>query len=224
MIKLIYHRDKIALELEENKVNLWVIESPSMLTEVIGELSRQCEGEEGEFTLSEENEMLSFVKMVVMVKEPFSLEYNSRKILTKLYHEIELESLVDFGEEQQVFYQAYMAYLSKICQNCDFQLTFSEQPEIQSLLKMAEVKVDIQVQTLLEKVIEYIKLHNRLLKQTIFIFLNLKSFLTDREIGELYQECFYQKVHLILIEAFFHERREEEKICIVDKDLCVIYA
>lgn len=94
---------------------------------------------------------------------------------------------------------------------------------MQDILKIAEVKVNIQAQTLLEKIIEYIKLCDQLLKQHIFVFLNLKVFLTRQEIEELYKECFYRKIHLILIEASHINRIEVEKTCIIDKDNCVIY-
>ena len=89
---------------------------------------------------------------------------------------------------------------------------------------MAEVKIEVQVQSILERIIEYIKISSNLLKQNIFVFLNLKLFLTEQEIEELYKECFYRKVHLILIEAIYHTKKIEEKICIIDKDKCVIYS
>ena len=75
---------------------------------------------------------------------------------------------------------------------------------------MADVKIDIEADTLLERIVEHIKISCSLLERNIFVFLNLKLFLTEQEIRELYKECFYRKVHLILIEAVYMGKYPEE--------------
>ena len=221
-MKLVYSAYGIRFELEENKVNILVIENPTVLVEVIGMLNEQCEGKDGEFILSDENKILNISKSISFVKEPFSIDCNNRKILTKLYQELERECVEDWGEEQQEFNKSYITYIANLCQKSDFMLTFVDKPELQDILKMAEVKIDVQ--SILERIIEYIKISNNLLKQNIFVFLNLKLFLTEQEIEELYKECFYRKVHLILIEGTYKIKKQEEKICVIDKDKCVIYS
>ena len=223
-MKLTYSTYGIMFELEENKVNVFIIEDPTVLVEVVYSLSEQCEGQEGEFVLSEENKVLNISKNVSFVKEPFSIDCNNRKILTKLYQELEREGITGVEEMQGDFYKSYISYITNLCQKSDFLLTFVDKPELQDILKLAEVKIDVQTQSILEKVIEYIKISSNLLKQNIFVFLNLKLFLTEQEIEELYKECFYRKVHLILIEATYQMKRAEEKICVIDKDKCVIYS
>lgn len=223
-MKLVYSAYGIIFELEENKVNILVIENPTVLVEVVGRLNEQCEGKDGEFILSNENKILNISKSVSFVKDPFSIDCNNRKILTKLYQELERESMIDWNEEQQEFYKSYISYVTNLCKKSEFMLTFVDKPELQDILKMAEVKIEVQVQSILERIIEYIKISSNLLKQNIFVFLNLKLFLTEQEIEELYKECFYRKVHLILIEAIYHTKKIEEKICIIDKDKCVIYS
>lgn len=223
-MKLTYSTYGIIFELEENKVNVCVIEDPTVLVEVVCSLSEQCEGQEGVFVLSEENKVLNIPKNVSFVKEPFSIDCNNRKILTKLYQELERESITGVEEMQGDFYKSYISYITNLCQKSDFLLTFVEKLELQDILKLAEVKIDVQTQSILEKVIEYIKISSNLLNQHIFVFLNLKLFLSEQEIEELYKECFYRKIHLILIEATYQMKRAEEKICVIDKDKCVIYS
>ncbi len=85
-------------------------------------------------------------------------------------------------------------------------------------MKMADVKIESEEQSLPERIVEYIRIMNGLMKQRVFIFLNLKLLLE-----ELYKECFYRKVHIVLLEAVDQGRRETEKVCIIDKEKCVIY-
>ena len=88
---------------------------------------------------------------------------------------------------------------------------------------MAGLRLDVQTDTMLECIVEYLKIVHELLGQTVFVFLNLKLFLTKEELKRLYQECFYRKIQLILIEAVYQEKSEEENVCVIDKDRCIIY-
>ena len=54
--------------------------------------------------------------------------------------------------------------------------------------------------------------------------LNLKQFLTEKQVGQLYEFCFYEKIHLINLEGQKNYTLKQEKCVIMDKDLCVIDA
>lgn len=209
--------------LEENQVYEIVIESAPILAEVVSELIRQTEGGEGEFRLSEKEKLLSIEKNVVLVKDIFNLDVNQRKVLTKLYSGLSEAENAIYAQEKSVFLEAYISYLDYICAKSDLFITYEEEPELQELLKVAKVKIDTSASSLLEQVIEYIKVLSQLLGQNIFVFVNLKLFLTQEDMEALYTECFNRKICLILIEAVFHEKLPEEKGCIIDKDTCIIY-
>ncbi len=223
MKKLVHNKYGICLELEENKVNEMVVENPVMLTQIIRELGEQCEGNEGGFVLSEENRILPVEKFLILTKDLFSLDCNSRKILTRLYQKIEKRMETESGEERRVFYQGYIAYMESICEKSSLYLLYNEEPDMQEILKMAGLRIDVQKDSMLEGIVEYLKIVHELLGQSVFVFLNLKLFLTQEEIKSLYQECFYRKIQLILIEAVYREKFVEEKVCIIDKDRCFIY-
>lgn len=223
MKKLVHNKYGICLELEENKVNEMVVENPVMLTQIIRELGEQCEGNEGGFVLSEENRILPVEKFLILTKDLFSLDCNSRKILTRLYQKIEKRMENESEEERRVFYQGYIAYMESICEKSSLYLLYNEEPDMQEILKMAGLRIDVQKDSMLEGIVEYLKIVHELLEQSVFVFLNLKLFLTQEEIKSLYQECFYRKIQLILIEAVLQEKFEEEKVCIIDKDRCFLY-
>lgn len=120
MFKLAYSTYEIVFELEENKVNTWIVENPATMVELICELSKQCEGQEGNFILSEENKILNISKSISFVKEPFSIDCNNRKILTRLFQELEKENALEWNEVQQNFYSAYIEYITWLCQKSNF--------------------------------------------------------------------------------------------------------
>ena len=71
--------------------------------------------------------------------------------------------------------------------------------------------------------IRYIKLVVELLGVKLIIFVNLRSYLSDRQFRKLIQEIKYQEIKVLFIE-------NQEKVCIeggmryiIDKDGCEIY-
>ena len=54
------------------------------------------------------------------------------------------------------------------------------------------------------------------------MFVNIKSFLREEEVKELYKEADYRKVHIILIENTMRDKIINENILIIDKDMCII--
>ena len=74
MIKLVHNRHGISCVLEENKVYEFVIEHPALLSEIVAELSGQCEGRAGGFVLSQENKLLAVEKNISFIKDPFSVD------------------------------------------------------------------------------------------------------------------------------------------------------
>ena len=56
------------------------------------------------------------------------------------------------------------------------------------------------------------------------VFINLKTFLSKEEVEELYKECFYRKINIILFENYDNNCIiENEKRIIIDSDLCEIF-
>lgn len=58
--------------------------------------------------------------------------------------------------------------------------------------------------------------------QRLFITVNLRSYLTDRETEDLFQSLLLKKIKLLCIESADHTRLSTEEVIIIDKDMCVI--
>ena len=223
MKKLVYGKYDISMSLEENSVNELIIENPRVLAEMVQELTAQTEGAEGGFTLSEDGKLLSIEKNLVFIKDPFSVDVNQRKLLVKLYGELEEYTKDVLFLEGEDFFHAYIRYMDGVCEKSGLFLTYEEQPKAEDIFKLAKLRIDCQAESLVEQIAEYLRVWAELLHQEVFIFLNLKLFLTKEELESLYQECFYRKVQIILIEAVFTEKILQEKIYLIDKDKCIIY-
>ena len=138
----------------------------------------------------------------MFIKDPFSVDVNQRKLLVKLYGELRRSKGCAVLEEGRNFH-AYIRYMDGVCEKSGLFLTYEEQPKAEDIFKLAKLRIDCQAESLVEKIAEYLRVWAELLHQEVFIFLNLKLFLTKEELESLYQECFYRKVQIIFIEAVF---------------------
>lgn len=78
-------------------------------------------------------------------------------------------------------------------------------------------------ENLLEKLIDYICVISEVFGKKVFVLVNIKSYFTKDELKLLYKKMFYEKIYLLLIEN--HDNNdiiEEERVTIIDKDMCVI--
>ena len=88
---------------------------------------------------------------------------------------------------------------------------------------MYDVHIDNEDTDLQSRILNYIKLTHRLLNIELFVFVNLKTFISIEILAELYQTLCYKKINLLLIERQDYGLIENEHRIIIDQSACVIY-
>lgn len=73
-----------------------------------------------------------------------------------------------------------------------------------------------------EYFVRYMRIVERLLKKKLFVFVNLRSYLSNQQIDELIKEATYQEIQLLLIETCARDCIEGVTRYIIDKDGCEI--
>lgn len=209
----------------ENQINVITVENKAFFSKLISVLLLQTEGADGDFVLSEDDIVLPISKICDVIINPFSLDFNSKKNLTKIYNLLKISAFDEnhytlTGELKTQLFK----YLDTLLFDFDFPVTYQDDFDFVSLFKAVNIAIDEIGTTLLEKLIHYIRISAELLEIKCFMFVNLKTFLSDSELKELYTFSFYHKVHLLLFEGFFTEKTQPcEKHYIIDNDLCEIF-
>lgn len=223
MICLAHAPNNIKIEMVEGKVTVLVIENPTIMRGILQELDEQLQGKPGGITLSIDYELVSLGKYLLLVNNPLNINCNDRKVLAKLYQNIIDEEKTQYHLEKENFDKAYLEYLREICLLSSLPLTYDERLSMGELLKSAHVMLDYSVGSYVENLWNYIKVMSDLLHIKVFVFVNLKSFLSKEELDLLYMQCFYEQKQLFLIESHDTSARADEKKYIIDADGCMIY-
>ena len=101
---------------------------------------------------------------------------------------------------------------------------YSDKIDVSAILKLLDIRFEEYSGTLLDKIVNYVDVMNKLMKIKCFVFVHLLSFLTEYEMEKLYEFVWYQKIHILLIED--HQPRNVDqfsKAVIIDKDTCEIF-
>ncbi len=209
---------------EENVVNILVIENKNYFISVIDELLKQSKGEEGTFSIFFNNNELKFSDKVEVIDSVFNLDLKNKKILNKIYIELE-KSILDsefFVYSKELEYKIFQ-FICRLSESYDFPLSFNDNIDWKEIFKTISLRLSTSFNNKIEEIIEYIELVNKVLNKNIFVLINFHSFFNKDEIKEFYKQCFYKKINLLVIES-----KEpdiillDEKLFIIDENLCEI--
>ena len=113
-------------------------------------------------------------------------------------------------------------YLLELEQETDFILDIDADVDMSAIFKGNGIKLESLDDGLLENIVRYIKVVRLLLKKTVFVFVNLRSYLTDGQLDQLIREAAYQEVQILLVENVMRDCVNGGKRCIIDSDKCEI--
>lgn len=222
-MRLVFAKYDLELNMELFSPTVLVIENPEVYSTIVESLWRQSNGKEGLACLSESGKILKLDKKMVFNVNPFSISCNDKKILNRIYSELDEIAgehyLLQINEINQKIVDLFDSAFGKV----PYALTSELDLSLPALLKAYDVRIDEEDTDMLERMVTYIRLLHQVSGVEVFGFTNLKQFLSTSQLEYLYQACEYEQVHLIDVEGSdIGEKNSAEKCIIVDKDLCVI--
>lgn len=223
-MKLLHKDFGFVFEMKENTKSLLVVESPSVFLKLIRELYSEISEEESKFVLSEDDVPVKMKDCLNCIINPLDITLNERKLLNKLGELLKKEILFsDLLVEMNEVISVIESYALHIMQYADWDLTCSDKIDVQSLLKFLGIQFYDKQETLVEKIMDYVKISHELLGIKCFVFVHLLSYLTEYELQKFYEYAEYQKVNILLLESHQPKRMERfSNVVIIDKDACEI--
>ena len=209
------------LDFYNDKVSILVVKDTKCFTNIIQKINDKINGIESEeiFLLDDKENELKMSKEMCMILDLFNIDYNSKKILGKLYDKIS-ENIENSGETklQNLFIEVRKNIVEEI-NEFPFEFTMSDDIDIINILKLYNLKVDIlSYETILEKIEFFIDLNATLNIFNVIVVPNLKMYLSEKELIELYKYSLYNNVKLLLIEKNFTQKLEYEHILAINED------
>ncbi|MCI9518831.1 MAG: type II-A CRISPR-associated protein Csn2 [Clostridia bacterium] len=223
IVTIIHNKIETPIKITSANPIVLIIENTSEFFALVSELKSQFAGEDGNFILLKEDNRISFEKFGDIVSDVFDIDFVSKKIISSLYKKLDNLSKEDtlrlhLNKVNTCLAEFYNDLFDKI----DLSLTFDE-VETSDLLKTANVSLQVIYDSCLEKIVCYINAMTQLKSIEFFVFVHLKSILSDNELDLLYKHCEREKVGLILIESCANRKKLSNEVAIIiTSDLCEI--
>lgn len=221
-MKLVEREYGIEVDIKENIVSIIVLEDVKLRLPLINELFSQTSGNEGNWLLFENDKSFDLGKKAELILEPLTLTLNNKKVKTKLYQDIKTISQDCCFSQGLEVHSQICNYLENMLDKLPYPVKYDEDWDVSEILKAYNVELVEEYDNIFEKLYNYIKLVNTVCGTDIFIMVNIKQYLTDEQITELYKTAAYGKIQLVLIEFSINNKRDCEELYILDNDDCVI--
>lgn len=221
-MKLVNARLGLELEFLENQVLNLTIESPERFSEVVYNLSKQVEGEEGEFILSNAEKELLLEKKAVVIANPLGVTCDEKRIVSQIYKNLSEKISSDYSEEYAAVNQQILQFVEKIINSSEYNLTLDVDFQATGLVKYCNVHMDSCYDNFAEKFIDYLRAVKMICNVDIVFVLNLKQYFSIEELKEIYKHCFYTKLSLMNLEGIKTDPIGGDRYVILDKDLCIL--
>lgn len=209
-------------ELCVDKINLLVVENNRCFYKLLLDLYSMSEGSSGSVVISEDNKLLKFSAVTEYIYQLVPFEFNSKKLLSKLYSKLS-EFAVDeiLIEDTLRITSVIRQYVSKLVFSSEFELVFSDEIDISTLLKILGVRFESSKGGLCEKLFDYFCVIRELYGERLFIVSNLFPLVDEGELQLFFKTVVEHDMMLLLIENADFSSDLVNKI-VVDKDFCVI--
>ena len=224
-MKIINKNWQRKIEIEENTIYTLVFENKRYYRENIIELINQHKGNEGSFIISKNSKDIEFDKDSYIITDIFSIDINSKKVLTKIYSSL-LKLLVEDVSRYNELSTNIKVYFEKLIFDSSLEIEQGEEIDMTSLLKLGDFKIHVDNDDILDKFIKFLKVLTELCSCKIIFVVGLHNVFTIDEIKEVYKEVCVNKINIINIEYEQFENISNENykeiVYIFDKDNCEI--
>ena len=209
-------------QLTENTVLNIVCENRNAFKSMVFDFYSEAKGDDGAWILSDNDEEHCISKRVEVIVNPFSISCNDRKILNAVYKELHDVLEQKYCEAYSEVNSRIFNLIDTVLQNVPYPLVSELSGDIEGLFKLYDVKFDEEYTSLAERIISYIKTSSQVLKKKVYVLVNIKTYLDDNEMKQLYKEAMYNKAYLVILESKDTAKLDEEKKVVLDDDLCII--
>jgi CRISPR-associated protein Csn2 len=222
-MKLLFEECGLEADIHEGNLAGICMEDPILFRRFTESLWNQANGMEGEIFLTQGDKQIKLNKEGCVIFNPYSVDVNEKKIINRIYSEIQETVEQNFYVQKSEINSAVVALLDEVDTHLPYPLDYSLNLDFQQLLKMYGVKIEMQDTELMERIVNYIRLSHQVLGTTLFIFVHFRDYFSQGELSRLNEMIRYEQIAVLMVENTLNpEKSVNEKWWIVDKDSCII--
>lgn len=206
------------VEITNDFINVLEIENKKVFFRLINDLNQICNGNViEEIKAFSDNKEISITNKVNVISDYFNIDFSKYMLsINKLINE-NLKGSSD--KSLLLLYKKLIQKYNSIISTVDLPIMVNNDATIESLTKLLKLKI-IYKNSIIENLFSIIELERSLKYSKFIVLVNLKQYLDDTELKELYKYSIYNNVNIILVDSQCYGCSHDfEKKLIVDDNL-----
>lgn len=175
-------------------------------------------GEQDNIIFIEDDEMINIQSKMTIIFDYINFEFDSKKIISGILDIINKSIDEKDQNEINILYNKIKKIYSRVFKEIDLELEASEPFSIQDISKLMKPKI-IAKEALIDNLLLLIDVENELNLDKLIVFVNLKDYLEEKELIELYKYSIYKNINILLIDNNKHLPNKFENKLFIDEDL-----
>lgn len=210
------------IDFTNNELNVLEIEDKKLFSNIVTSFYNSINDEPSKETLIllKNNEVVSISKCMFMIMDIYSYDFNVKKINNKLISILEQNIINDedlrYDVEKKIYELANL--IPEITSVFSLDLIWDNDIKIQKLLNLFSIKIDQNSEdSYLHRILRAIDIVRELGLCDILVLCNLKSYLDEEELIELYKYIKYKEQKTLILESKVDEKTiYDERKMIID--------
>ncbi len=221
-MKIAYKALNSVIDLDEHPIFTLTVESPLLFFHLLHDIKQQLAGFDGDVILSEKDKELSIQKKMELITDPVDFDINTTSLLNKVAARVNSIAMDETHFEQsQKILANFEKFLYDILLDMDADF-YCDKLSMLAIIKASGIKAEVCQNSLLELLYSYMKLVREFDTDKLFVFVNLRSFVTMEELQSFFHTVKSHDFQVLLLENREYPLLEDETKLIIDKDLCEI--
>lgn len=214
-MKLVFEGLERAIEIERGRIATLQVENSALFARVVSSVA-SMDGEQAQepYSLWEGDARLKTKDEFLVVSDALNLPWDHRLLLPAVVSRMEKEIIED--EELRLKLESLSQNLSSVIAllslDCDSDYAFKMEWDFKRYLKMMAFGIDIRNdESFLDKLIKFLSMAFDAGFDRVLVFVNLKTFLTEKDFEVLCNHIFYTGLKVLLLENKWDNNRYENE-------------
>lgn len=148
----------------------------------------------------DDNKEINISNKILVLSDFFNFNLDTKKYLNQI-NKIIINNIKDSSDNTLLsLYQKLLYKYNKVIKETELPIVINNGINVESLVKMIKLKLNLS-SNLLDNLLSLIDLEKIAKANKFLIFVNLKLYLTEKELEELYKYAIYNEVKLMLIDS-----------------------
>lgn len=207
----------VKMELNIEKINCLVIESPRLYREVVQNLQASIDEDNEEWIFSDNEKILKKSTLLDVIDSLFYLDFDSRKIQGAIVEQAyRIATNESYFEKTKRLASDIEAYMYELDWELEYETRVNE-IDMKNIIKLGIGGID-KKENLVERLDDYVKISSRVLHNKVLVLLGISGWFDTDEWKQIQRTARYEEMYLLCIEN--RDVFAEENKIIIDLDGC----